>query len=268
MDLNGYLAVLAAEANSLAAAADEAGLDAPVPTCPGWKVADLVLHVGEVHRWATAVVASRATKLGDVPGDSRGPLPEPADTVAWFRDGAASLCQTLACADAAVDYAAFLTDPATPRLLFWARRQTMETGMHRVDAESALGRRTAFAPDVAIDGIDEFLTGFLPRSRTPLRASSPQSLQITPEYSDRRWTVAISTELPVTVRSRVDDTDNDAGTDNPGTDNPGGVVDCVVTGAASDIYLALWNRAPLDTLRIDGERSVIDLVRDVHIRWG
>src|SRR5207342_611440 len=80
MDLNGYLAVLAAEATSLAAAAEEAGLEAPVPTCPGWNVADLVLHVGEVHRWAAAVVASRATKLGDVPSDSRGPLPEPADT--------------------------------------------------------------------------------------------------------------------------------------------------------------------------------------------
>ncbi len=26
------------------------------------------------------------------------------------------------------------------------------------------------AHDIAVDGIDEFLTGFLPRSRTPLRA--------------------------------------------------------------------------------------------------
>jgi Mycothiol maleylpyruvate isomerase N-terminal domain len=121
MDLNAYLAVLAAEATSLAAAADEAGLDAPVPTCPGWTVADLVLHVGEVHRWATAVVASRATKLGDVPSDSLGPLPEPGDTISWFRDGASKLCDALAGGDTAVDYAAFLTDPPAPRLLFWAR---------------------------------------------------------------------------------------------------------------------------------------------------
>ena len=119
--------MLAAEATVLAAAADEAGLDAPVPTCPGWTVADLVLHVGEVHRWATAAVASQATKLGDVPSDSLGPLPEPADTIAWFRNGAAKLCETLAGADPSVEYAAFLTDPPTPRLLFWARRQTMET---------------------------------------------------------------------------------------------------------------------------------------------
>ena len=256
MDLNGYLAVLAAVATSLAAAAEEAGLEAPVPTCPGWNVADLVLHVGEVHRWAAAVVASRATKLGDVPSDSRGPLPEPAGTVTWFRDGAAKLCETLACADATIEYPAFLTDPATPRLLFWARRQTMETGMHRVDAESALGRRTPFAPDVAIDGIDEFLTGFLPRSRTPLRASTPQSLQIAPDYSDRRWTVSISSELPVTRRWQAE------------SDHDAEHVDCVVAGLASDIYLALWNRAPLESLRIEGDRGVIDLVREVHIRWG
>jgi uncharacterized protein (TIGR03083 family) len=249
MDLNAYLAVLAAEATALASAADEAGLDAPVPNCPGWTVADLVLHTGEVHRWATAVVASRATKLGEVPSDYLGELPERADSIAWFRSGAVSLCDTLASADHSVNYAAFLNDPPTPRLLFWARRQTMETAMHRVDAESALGRCTAFAPDVAVDGIDEFLTGFLPRSRTPLHADTPRSLQIAPDYSERRWTVAISTELPVTVRTATD-------------------ADCLVTGSASDIYLALWNRGPLDALCIVGDPGVIGLLRDnVHIRW-
>jgi uncharacterized protein (TIGR03083 family) len=216
MDLNGYLAVLATEATALAAAAQEAGLDADVPTCPGWTVQDLVLHMGEVHRWATAAVASKATKLGDVPADSRGPLPEAADTIDWFCHGAIALRDTLAAADPTVEYAAFLTDPATPRLLFWARRQTMETTVHRVDAESAVGRCTALAPDVALDGIVEFLTGFIPRSRTPLRADAPHCLQIAPTYSDRRWTVSISNEMPVTERRAAD-------------------ANCTVSGPASDI---------------------------------
>ena len=112
--------------------------------------------------------------------------------------------------------------------------------MHRVDAESALGRCTPFAPDIAVDGIDEFLTGFLPRSRSPLHAETPRILRVAPEYSDRRWTVSISTEAPVTVR----DADTDA--------------DCVVTGSASDIFLALWNRAPLEVLQVTGDRGVID----------
>ncbi len=32
--------------------ADRAGLDAPVPTCPGWTVRDLVAYQGEAHRSA------------------------------------------------------------------------------------------------------------------------------------------------------------------------------------------------------------------------
>lgn len=252
MDLNGNLAVIASEALALAAAADEAGLDAPVPTCPGWTVNDLVLHIGEVHRWATAAVASEATKLGAVPPDSLGPLPDRAGTTDWVRRGAITLCETLESADPCIEYAAFLTDPPTPRLLFWARRQALETSVHRVDAESAVGRCTALAHDIAVDGIDEFLTGFLPRSRTPLRADTPQCLHIAPDYSDQRWTVSISDDLPVTIRG--------SGAAAP---------DCTVSGPASDIYLALWNRGSLDSLKIEGDRSVIDQLRDtVHIRWG
>jgi hypothetical protein len=30
--------------------------DAPIVHCPGWSVAELVAHHGEVHRWATGIV--------------------------------------------------------------------------------------------------------------------------------------------------------------------------------------------------------------------
>jgi hypothetical protein len=75
-------------------------------------------------------------------------------------------------------------------------------------------------------------------------------LQIAPDYSDQRWTVSISSEMPVTERRAAD-------------------ADCIVSGPASDLYLALWNRAPLDSLKIEGDRVAIDLLRDsVHVRWG
>ena len=250
MDLNGYLAVIDSEATLLASAADEAGLDAPVPTCPGWTISDLVLHIGEVHRWATAAVGAKASKLGEIPGEFLGDLPEPTAATDWLRRGAITLCKTLVAGDECFEYAAFLADPVSPRLLFWARRQALETTVHRADAESALGRCTPLAHEIALDGIDEFLTGFLPRSRTPLRADKPHCLQIAPDYSEQRWTVSISSDMPVTERRATD-------------------ADCVVSGSASDIYLALWNRGSMDGLKIEGDPAAIDMLREnVRVRWG
>jgi len=250
MDLNSYLAVIRPETSLFAATADEAGLDAPVPTTPGWTVSDLVLHMGEVHRWATAAVASRATKLSQVPGDFLGPLPDRGDATDWLRRGADALCDTLEHADIDIEYAAFLSDPATPRLLFWARRQALETTVHRVDAESALDRCNLISHEVALDGIDEFLTGFVPRASSKLHSDSPRSLQIAPDYSDKRWTLSIGRDVPVTERRATD-------------------ADCVVSGPAGDLYLALWNRISLDHLRVEGDRTVLDQLREtVRIRWG
>lgn len=40
--------------------AGRAGDDAPVPTCPGWAVRDLVAHVADVHRQAAPLLESEA----------------------------------------------------------------------------------------------------------------------------------------------------------------------------------------------------------------
>ena len=48
-----------------AAHARDAGLDAPVPTCPGWAVLDLVAREALVHRWATAVVSGQDPRTVD-----------------------------------------------------------------------------------------------------------------------------------------------------------------------------------------------------------
>ncbi|MGW4276834.1 maleylpyruvate isomerase N-terminal domain-containing protein, partial [Streptomyces seoulensis] len=65
-----FLDALDREGRLLAAAADEAGTDAEVPTCPGWRVRDLLEHTGLVHEWAAAFVADALTSprpLGDPP---------------------------------------------------------------------------------------------------------------------------------------------------------------------------------------------------------
>ena len=44
--------------------------------------------------------------------------------------------------------------------------------------------------------------------------------------------------------------------------------DCSISGRASDVYLALWNRQDVSALTVEGDRAVLDAFRDnVKIRW-
>lgn len=257
MQLDEYLAAIAAEGSLMAETAEEAGLDADVPTCPDWAVRDVVRHTGEVHRWATAVLRLQLTNLGHVPEDFLGPLPDDAEALGWFRSGLADLVDALRTADPAVDYGTFLEHPVTPRLLFWARRQAQEVGMHRVDVESAVGRCTPFAAEYAADGIDEFLCGFVTRKRTPLKSDITRTLVVAPTDVDDRWILTISSDPPHARKAAADEIE--------AVLEP---ADCTVSGSASDLYRALWNRCDLVPFVFAGDDGVFQLVRDsVHIRW-
>jgi len=248
LDRPAYLARIAADAALLAAAAAKAGPDAAIPTCPGWTMRELVHHQGEVHRWATAMVRDGLVKPADLPGDFLGPLPDDDQLVAWFEAGAGALIGALDGAPADLNCFTFLAD-APPPVLFWSRRQTHETGMHRVDAESAGGSITPFLPPFAADGIDEMLTGFVPRKHTPLHADPPITLAVALTDVDRHWHLTISEGAGVTVREARS-------------------ADCTVSGSASDVYLALWNRQGVEALTIDGDPSVLETFRDnVKVKW-
>ena len=118
----------------------------------------LVTHVGRAHRWATAIVATRAAEpipFREVPD---GKLP----------DGPARAARTgsapgrggwLAAVRAAGDGRCGPT-AARARPGYWARRMAHETAVHRADGQIALGQRPEIDPVIAADGIDEWL-GFL-----------------------------------------------------------------------------------------------------------
>jgi uncharacterized protein (TIGR03083 family) len=248
------VAAIAAEGKRMASAAAAAGPDAAIPTCPGWCVRDLVRHQGEVHRWATAIVRDRVPAPGIDSAEVVGPWPDDADLVSWFTTGYATLVETLERADPGLDCFAFL--PAASPLLFWSRRQAHETGIHRVDAQSALGPITPFAVDVAVDGIEEMLFGFAGRSRSRLRSPSPRSLQLHAVDAAAMWTVRIGAD-------RVD-VDRDDSRVLAAVDG----ADCAMRGAASDLFLVLWNRADKSALDVAGDAGVLDLWRDtMRIGW-
>ncbi len=250
MDLTDHLGALRTQGELLAEAAARTDLDAPVPTCPGWTVRDLVRHVGDVHRWAAAHVAERRTEQIRRVEEIAGPLPGDEDLVAWFRDGHARLVRTLETAEPDVACWSFL--PAPSPLAFWARRQAHETGIHRADAESPRGAITPFEAALAVDGVDELLFGFLGRAPADAdRAARTIALR------------AIDTGDEWLVRIGDDAIHAERGTGS--APEP----DVAVACSASDLHLLLWNRIPPDAVDVRGDASVMTSWRDaVQIHWG
>lgn len=246
MEISEHLDALGEHGVALADAADKAGLDAEVPTCPDWQVRDLLGHLGQVHRWAASFVASGLTEAGDsaladVPGD--------VDLVPWFRDGHAALVRTLSTAPVDVECWSFL--PAPSPLAFWARRQAHETAIHRADAESALGTSPSYPAAFAVDGIDELLLGFYSRKGGRLVADPSVTIGVraTDASADDAWTVALNPDGRQISRGEA------AG-------------DCVLSGAASDLYLLLWNRRGLDGISVTGDAHAFDVWREkARITW-
>jgi len=246
VEIAEHVAALRQDGELMAKAAAAVAPDAAIPTCPEWTMRDLVLHQGQVHRWATANVATPSTAPADA-GKATGPAPEDAGLVEWFRVGCHTLIDTLERADPDVQCWTFMAAP-TP-LAFWARRQCHETGIHRADAESASGSIAAFSPPVAADGIDELLTGFITRPGGRLRSDSLRTLLVrATDTNDDDWLVRIA--------------------DTVETERAGGPADCTLSGSASDLHLFLWNRAGLDSIVVDGDPSLLRVWRDsVTIRW-
>jgi uncharacterized protein (TIGR03083 family) len=236
IDLSEYIEGIRDALAAFVDSAHRAGLDAEVPTCPGWTLRQLVAHTGMIHRWATAQLKGQR----DLPEPAAGEgldVPEP---IAWLHDGGLDLADAIESAPDDVDALVFLhAAPASARV-FWARRQCHETTIHGVDALSAaLGRLsraedTGITREIAADGIDELVRGFLPRSRSALRSEKPVSFAIRPTDVEESWHVQVSDEPPVSTR-------------NP---HGHGHADVVLEGTAVQLYLALWNRT--DEIAVDG----------------
>ncbi|MEU6805684.1 maleylpyruvate isomerase family mycothiol-dependent enzyme [Streptomyces neyagawaensis] len=267
MDTAEHMRTLDEEGRLLAAAAREAGTDAEVPTCPGWRVRDLLRHTGTVHRWATGFVAD-GHPVPRAPGAEPELDGEP--LVAWYEEGHRRLVDTLRTAPADVACWSFL--PAPSPLAFWARRQAHETTVHRADAQSALGGTPAGpTAALAVDGIDELLLAFHARPKSRVRTDKPRVLRVRATDTGVVWTMRLSPEPPVTTRT--DTATGPHGGAEREADAAGGMsadanldgdadpdVDCEIAGPASQLYLSLWNRVPFPS--VAGDPSLAALWRD------
>ena len=257
MEIAEHVDSIERDGTLLADAAEEAGLAAPVPGCPGWQVRDLVRHQAYVHGWAARHVKEQLPELIDEADEAAVLAGEPPDAelIAAYRAGHAGLVRTLREADPDVECATFMRGAPSP-LAFWARRQAHETAIHRFDAQSATtagapSPAAAFGPAFAADGIDELIMSFAPRRR--YRAGG-----------DRQWSLAVlAADTGASWQVRLADGATEVRRGS-------GAAGCVLEGPASGLYAFLWNRCDAGSagIAIGGDPSVLDVWgTSVRVRW-
>lgn len=232
------LNVTRTDATALLAAA-ESDWNRPVPHCPEWDQAQLVRHTGGILAWMAAVVTARE----QVSRRTLDPAPtETAELAVWYLH---HLEQTL--------HLLSTTDPDTPtwtfsslgdhRVGWWVRRLAVEVAIHRWDAQHAADRARTSPVDgeTAAEGVEEFLTEFLPGLLTrtdTLDLTGTPHLHATDGALE--WFLDLDTPGSATQRHRKADT--------------------AIRGTRSDLLLWLTNRNP-SNLDVMGSS-------DPATRWG
>ncbi|WP_128429521.1 maleylpyruvate isomerase family mycothiol-dependent enzyme [Streptomyces cyaneus] len=223
-----------------------ADMTAPVLSCPGWNLGQLLRHVGGDHRWAEEIVRSRASAPtpDDLVNDPTTYLHEDESfLIPWLLEGAASLSATLRAAGP--DALAWNPSEERPApVTFWARRMTYETAVHRADAALAAGTEFVLERDLALDAVEEWLEystfpeAFEPRPDLPDLLGPDRTLHF--DATDAgEWLVDLTGKRPVWR----------AGADN---------ATATARGPATDLLLFFYRR-PAPAIRTQGDKELLDL---------
>ncbi|MFI1393392.1 maleylpyruvate isomerase family mycothiol-dependent enzyme [Streptomyces sp. NPDC020681] len=154
MEYSRFLDCLAADFARLRAVVPT-DLRAPVPSCPGWTVADLTRHVADVYLHKTLAMREGAEPDPWPPKEFADEEP-----LALLDRAHAGLLDEFAARKPEDPAGSWYTPDQT--VGFWIRRMAQETVIHRIDAELGTGQQVSPVPaDLAIDGIDELLTVFV-----------------------------------------------------------------------------------------------------------
>jgi uncharacterized protein (TIGR03083 family) len=224
MDVDDYLPVLQRANTRFGDAAAEAvlsrGWATPVPGCPGWRLSDLVWHVAEVQHFWAWVVRTRALD----PSTYVEPQRHPDDELLGFQVAQSAELETaLAGAD---PVERVWTWGAQQDVAFVLRRQTHEAVVHTVDVEQIVGEVHPIAPDVALDGLDEWLEVMVPGALPQGPPGNAHPVVFHAVDADAERTLFPGTKpFPVAA----------------------------LTGTAGDLLLAAWRRVPLEVLTVDGD---------------
>jgi uncharacterized protein (TIGR03083 family) len=229
-----YVALTRRELARLLSAVRAGPVSDPVPTCPGWSVADLVSHVGEFCAFWTHVLCEGT-------GAPRAPFADPprGDAVAGWLEGIGQMLVT-----------ELQATPSHTRVWTWyerdssarfvARRVAHELAVHRYDAELARGMATPIATRLAADGIDELL-GTLVTARQRSGTARGQTLGLHGTDEDGiELLVVMKPDVIEVTRSRD-------------------VADLTLTGSVSDLELLLYRRPTIGPVEKRGDAEVLEV---------
>ncbi len=229
LDPASSLAYLVSSCDTFARTVGGGDLSAPVPGCPGWDLADLADHLGNVHRWVVGAIVEGHPDTEEVPHPVQR-----AELQAWYRDCADGLLAVLRAAGPDQACWAFGPRPHTTR--FWFRRQAQETAVHTRDAQESQGAVVPLEPVLALDGVDEVVGMFFPRQvrlgRTP---ALTRSLALIPTDA-----------VAVTGRELCWTLAGDGTGSGATVTGPDPTAAATLSGPAESLLLALWKRLPPD----------------------
>ena len=150
-------------------------------------------HVGRGNRWAAQIVADRRDTALDPREVREGKPPDDMDAaIDWLNAGAALILDSVDDVGADTEVWTFIGPrPAQ----WWIRRRLHEATVHKADAAIALGIDVELAPEVAADGIDEWLERVAVETRRRVLAAGRRAglcicmPPTTPSGPQGEWTI-------------------------------------------------------------------------------
>lgn len=228
--------------------------DAQVPTCPEWTLLDLARHVGGGQRRWAAIVA--AGPDADAPAKSSMQVGESAPgnragLLAWLSESTRQLLDAVREVGPDRGCWTWWGDTESPQTSGAAvRHQVQEAAVHTYDAQVTVGAPEQLPDEVAVDGVEEFM---ITCGTTTVPWPHEPGIVDVHVIDGPSWRVTLSaagasvSPLP--------------GSGSGASPEVVGVAAGSLRGTASDLVLALYDRIPLDSLELGGDRRVIDLLR-------